>query len=92
MDDYAWRGVFDFVSPTDERKKVASISGFGDRRFSGICQKWLHEWTKNIRIDTLRIYRKCGELMVENGIKDQIALADTELPANICDFRKIQIR
>jgi hypothetical protein len=92
MDDYAWRDVFDFVSPKDDRKKVASISEFGDCRFSGICQKWLHEWTKNFRIDTLRIYRNDdGQLMAENGLRDQVELADTELPVNICDFRWIRI-
>ena len=57
MDDYAWRDVFDFISPTaDDRKKLALISEIGDRRFSGICQKWLHEWTKNVCLGPIRIH------------------------------------
>ena len=92
MDDFAWRDVFDFVSLIDDRKKVALISGFGDRKFSGICQKWLHEWAKDIRIDILSIYKNDnGELVALNGKLDKVALADTELPANICDFREIEI-
>jgi hypothetical protein len=55
VDDFAWRDVFDFLSPTDDREKLARISEFGDRRFSGICQKWLHEWAKSICIGKLRI-------------------------------------
>ena len=49
-----WRDVFDFFHLTD-RKHLALISELGDRVFSDICQKWLHEWTHNVRLGPLLI-------------------------------------
>jgi hypothetical protein len=84
MDDFAWRDVFDFLNPTRRnRKKLVLISAFWDRRFSSVCQKWLHEWTKNV---------------APLGLVDIISpppvepLPEVELPANIHDFTQIQFR
>jgi hypothetical protein len=49
-----WRDVFDFLGPT-ERKHLALISEIGDREFCDFCQKWLHEWTKNVQLGELLI-------------------------------------
>ena len=76
-----WRDVFDWLTVAD-RKHLARISGFGDREFSGICQKWLHEWTKLVCLGLINIASPPPvELMPE-----------VEMPANIRDFKEIRIR
>jgi len=102
MDVYVWREAFDFLSPTGDRKKVAQISGFGDRRFSDVCQKWLHEWVKNIRIEkleikaednkaaSLRAYKWDSQKYSYN--KAVVPFAESELPANIQHFKTIHIK
>ena len=79
MDVYTWREAFDFLSPTGDRKKVARISSeMGDRQFSDVCQKWLHEWTKNVQLGPIDLH-------------SQPALPEGELPDNIRDFKEIYI-
>ena len=65
-----WRDVFEWLLPAD-RRKLAQIST-QDWQFSEVCQKWLHKWTKNVRLGPMLIIqptkwiRKRGERLARN--------------------------
>ena len=65
-----WRDVFEFLLPGD-RRKLAHLST-QDWQFSEVCQKWLHKWTKNVRLGPMLIIqptkwiRKRGERLARN--------------------------
>jgi hypothetical protein len=75
-----------------------TFNEFGDREFSAVCQKWLHEWIKDVRIGELEINSKDGEsARLQLKCWDRkcklkyFPIAGVELPANIVDFTTIQI-
>jgi hypothetical protein len=77
MDYFAWRAVFEFFNPTSVRRmKLAIVSGMGDRKFSNLCQKWLHEWTKNISFGSI--------FLVKNG--EEVALRTRKFPPTFVTF------
>ena len=53
-----WRDVFDCLSLTDRQGLAIKFNELGDREFSELYQKWLHEWTKNVCLRPLRITRE----------------------------------
>ena len=76
-----------------------------DHEFSDIGQKWLHEWIKNIRIEKLKIKaeeNKAASLHTYNWVAENmrwrwvnkavVPFAESELPANIQDFKEIHIK
>ena len=50
-----WRDIFDWLSKGDRRQLAPKFNKIGDAEFSDICQKWLHEWTKNVRLGNILI-------------------------------------
>lgn len=51
-----WRDIFDWFSSADRKPLALKSNQIYDREFCDICQKWLHEWTKNVCIGKLKIY------------------------------------
>jgi hypothetical protein len=49
-----WMDVLDWLRG-HRREFAAKCDQLGDRRFSQICQCWLHEHTKNVQLGCLRI-------------------------------------
>ena len=90
-----WRDIFDFLHPKDRRQLAQKFNVLGDREFSDICQLWLHEWTKNVRLGIIFIHHRseAAHLQCYNPDTGQwlfAPFADVPKPANIMDFRRIR--
>ena len=100
-----WRDIFDFFLPGDRRQLALKLNELGDREFSDICQKWLHEWTKNVCFGPIQIivnppptpnvesapYLQCWDQTGRSWKQEAVPFADVELPDNIQTFEEIQL-
>ena len=93
-----WRDIFDWFSPKDRKQLALKFNGIVDREFSQICQKWLHEWAKNICIGELTIDSDDGKMACMRYLdpeqvwpwpRQAVPFADAELPENIRGFKEI---
>ena len=76
-----WRDVFDFLSLADRKQLALKFNELGDREFSDLCQKWLHEWTKNV----------CFHKIFIGPFEVNRPFADVELPDNVQTFKAIRL-
>jgi hypothetical protein len=66
-----------------------------DREFSDICQKWLHEWIKDVCLEGLEIDTDGDDgksVRLRNQAPDTVQFAEVEMPDNIKAFEWIRIR
>jgi hypothetical protein len=65
-----------------------------DREFSNVWQKWLHEWTKNVCLEKLWIDSDRDSKLTRlfTRAPGTFPFAEVEMPANINDFKGIEIR
>ena len=85
-----WRDIFDWLSKEDRRELSLKFNEVNDREFSAICQKWLHEWTKDVCLKRLWIDLD-GESARLLCRGQEVPFAKAQLPANIRDFTRIII-
>ena len=100
-----WLEIFDWLIP-DRKEVAAKFSELGDFQFSVICQHWLHEHIRNVRLGYLHI---CSDApakqrpTIDNNLVlrcspdpgnvrwETVPIAQTPLPDNIVDIKTIRI-
>jgi hypothetical protein len=105
IDIEVWMVILDWLGKGYRRELAAKVNQLGDRTFCGICQTWLHKYTKNVQLGDLYIkqdivFNKDGKAE-QNGVlkvydnegrKVRVPFADVEMPENVTGFDYIQIR
>jgi hypothetical protein len=75
-----------------------AVNQLGDRRFSQIMQEWLHKKCTNVRLAPLCFIGRANSQMMVGVWEERwrmnlpFPIADTEMPENIVDFTRIQLR
>jgi len=87
-----WMDIFDYLKPHNE-KLVVKFNNLGDRRFSEICQHWLHEYPKNRCLSSVTI---SSYFNVNHRFSMRDSYSDNEtdisnIPANLTSFKHIEI-
>ena len=96
--------ILDWLGKGYRRELAAKVNQLGDRTFCGICQTWLHKYTKKVQLRFLGIesevvFNKDGKAE-QNGVlkvydadrKVRVPFADVQMPENVTGFDYILIR
>jgi hypothetical protein len=93
-----WRDCFDWLSPKDRKQVARKLNDINDYEFINLCEKWLHEWTKNVCLGPLYIGDsglacvQCWNEQMQRFELEEFPIAETEMPVNIKSFNWIIIR
>ena len=92
-----WRDCFDWLSPKDRKQVARKLNDINDYEFINLCEKWLHEWTKNVCLGPLYIGDsglacvQCWNEQMQRFELEEFPIAETEMPVNIKSFNWIII-